>query len=107
MGQHHCKPLYMFKRASFEHERELRAVIPGIPPATKASPTGEPGHIRLDLVNKENGRPVKVSIKELVEKVVVAPQAPAWFGELVENVSVKYGLHRQYIDRSSLYDKPI
>jgi len=97
----------MYKRASFEHERELRAVIAGLPPATKASPTGELGVARYDLKNLEMGRLVKVSVESLVEKVVVAPQAEAWFRELVEKVSVKYGVNEQRIDRSSLYDKPV
>jgi hypothetical protein len=82
----------MYKRSSFAHERELRAVIPT---ASAAEPPYETGLL------------VKISIQDLIEKVVVAPQAEVWFGKVVEDVSEKYGISKQYIDRSTLYDKPV
>lgn len=94
---------FMFKRKSFEHERELRAVIPTFPIIEDAQ-----GVQRLpnDLTNLEPGKAVQVSLEDLVEGVFVAPSAPNWFREVVEAVTSKYGLEHKPV-RSSLDEKPL
>jgi hypothetical protein len=96
---------YVHKRKSFKHESELRAVVREWP-QTEDLATGVRGSLNLAaLTNPINGLQADISIDVLVEKVIVAPTAPAWFGQLVENTSAKYGLDRQYIDKSRIYER--
>ncbi len=98
---------YMHKRKSFEHERELRAVIweSQLQEYADSSIHHTTTAAKDSIVNPVYGLRVDISINELVEKVVVSPTAPNWFGELVENVSVRYGLDRRCIDKSRLYKR--
>jgi len=74
---------FMHKRKCFEHERELRALIQDLPT------TGSGFNY---ILNPEAGRLIPVQIPELVERVFVAPTAPAWFRDLATSVTAKYGL---------------
>ena len=93
---------FTHKRKSFEHERELRAVIGDLP--LKESPYEGPP-IDYD-------RPVvagvwkDLDLKDLLETVYVSPDAPGWFAELVKRVMDRYGLDVQ-LTQSSLGDDPI
>jgi hypothetical protein len=91
--------LFTHKRKSFEHERELRAVI------WDTSQVGGP--IDVTATNPNTGLPVKVSLDDLIEAVYVAPTAPPWFRDLVEAVSGKYDLTDKPIVRSSLDADPV
>lgn len=96
---------FIHKRKSFEYERELRAVIWEAEVQKGSSVDHTTFASREGLTNPDDGRRVGVSVDELVEKVVVAPTAPNWFGELVENISSKYGLNNGRIDKSRLYKR--
>jgi hypothetical protein len=74
------------KRKSFEHEREVRAVI------SKHDATA-------------SGISVACDITQLIERVVVPPSAPAWFVGLVVDVSSKYGFNFK-VEHSSLMKEP-
>ena len=65
---------YVHKRKSFEHERELRAVV------SHMERTAPPNAMSFDI------DPAK-----LIEEVFVAPTAPGWFRELVGKVMARYG----------------
>lgn len=73
---------FLHKRESFEHEHELRAMIPDFErrEAVKAGNDSPPG------IN------VVVPLQILVESIWVAPSAPKWIFELVEAVRNRYGL---------------
>jgi len=77
------------KRRSFEHERELRAVVV-LAPAKPPDP----------------GLYVPVRLDTLIDRVYVAPTAPGWLGELVERVIRRYG-HTFPVERSTLMDRPM
>ena len=85
----------MHKRKSFEHERELRAVSCDVPSAT----TG-------NNAPPEYGEWRSVDLDALIDVVYVAPSAPRWFAELVENVSKKYDLQKP-VKHSSLDAEPL
>ncbi|WP_217638604.1 hypothetical protein [Nitrosospira multiformis] len=70
------------KQKSFEYEREVRALLM------------KPEHGGLGLA-------IPCNVEKLIERVIVSPRAPAWFLELVDNVSTTYGL-RLPIEQSSL-----
>ncbi len=73
------------KHRSFEHERELRALVLEYPL------TGENvfDHQRRP---KDGGASFTVDLDTLVESVLVAPQAPQWYLELVSKAAARYGL---------------
>jgi len=62
---------YWYKRKSFEHEREVRAVL-------------------KDFNTKASGVLVPVNIQTLIEKIYISPYASKWFEEVVINVMEKY-----------------
>jgi len=41
--------------------------------------------------NPQEGRPVRVPLEKLVEKVFVSPGAPAWYVDVVRKVLIRYG----------------
>lgn len=89
---------YVYKRKSFEHERELRAVI------TKWPLTDEGFDFNAEPA--EGGVLEKVDLSQLIEAVYVAPSSPSWFYKLVKKILVRYGLNKPVI-QSSLDDKPV
>jgi hypothetical protein len=71
---------YVHKRKSFEHEREVRALVAQWPK-------------RFDAEQETIGHGVKirVDIERLMERIYVAPTAPSWFAELIQAVIQRYG----------------
>ena len=63
------------KRKSFEHEREIRAIA-------------------LNSLSSEQdvGTYFQVNLSTLIGEVLVAPQAPEWFSELVNSIVIRYKL---------------
>ena len=91
------RPLHRFmhKRLSFQHERELRALI------DLAAP-----EIPLIGEEVENGLKVRVDLNRLITKIFVAPRSAQWFLELVERICKRYAVKQRPV-RSSLYDDPL
>ena len=93
---------FTHKRKSFEHERELRAVISDLP--VKESPSeGTPIDYDRPAVS---GVWKELELKDLLETVYVSPGAPGWFAELVRSVMDRYGLDVR-LTQSSLDDDPV
>jgi hypothetical protein len=90
---------FMHKRRSFSYENEVRGVI-FTPPTLNAQKLAK-------SVNTETGRLVKVNLQKLIERVYVAPTAPAWFLDLVTSVSARYDLADVDVQRSKLDDSPV
>jgi len=89
---------FMHKRKSFEHEREVRAVIHDLPE--------NDGRLEIGKRNREYGRAVPIAINELITTVHVAPAAPAWLVDLVAEVAAKYDLSA-HVKKSDLYSEPV
>lgn len=64
------------KLLSYEHEKELRALIIG-----QSTEDYKPLF--------ENGKYVDIDLTSLIEKIYVAPNAPQWFFELVTSIALK------------------
>ena len=62
---------YWYKRKSFEHEREVRAVL-------------------SNYNTKARGILVPINIHMLIDKIYISPYAPKWFEEVVNSVMEKY-----------------
>ena len=90
---------YIHKRKSFEHERELRAVVQEHWLST------EDNKIDWDVKNEKFGKSISINVNQLVENVYVSPESPQWFIDLVENVTKKYGFTFQ-INKSILAKEP-
>ncbi|MCK2045600.1 MULTISPECIES: hypothetical protein [Chromohalobacter] len=89
---------FMHKRKSFEHEKEVRAVIQELPDAEKG--------IALGKENERPGSNVNVDLNALIETVHVSPTAPKWFSELVSSVASAYRLSAP-VNQSLLYSEPV
>ncbi len=89
---------FVHKRKSFEHEQEIRALL-------SKWPTGESG---IDFTQEtiEHGLQVKVDIETLIERIYVAPSAPAWFTDLVKAVVIRYGYSFEVV-HSKLNENPV
>lgn len=84
---------YMYKRKSFQHEKEYRAVIDKSA-FTNSKLFGD-GDVKLE-----------VNIEKLVDKVLLSPFTPTWQENLIKNLSKKLGFEAK-ITRSKLEEKPI
>jgi hypothetical protein len=85
---------FMHKRKSFEHEKEVRAIIQDI-----ASPVG-------DRENSKSGQLVAVDLESLIKRIHISPTAPTWFFDLVSEVVKKYEFDFPVV-KSSLDSEPV
>jgi len=77
---------YLYKRKSYEHEREIRGLMR-----------------REDSLDFTEELPV--DLNQLINKVYISPTAPQWFSELVKSVVNKYGFEFD-VAQSSITDEP-
>lgn len=91
---------FMFKRLSFEHEQELRILKPLGDLAALQSKRSVPH-------NQAGGDLIPCDLKQLIQAVHVAPNAPAWFEELVQRVVDRYWGSAIPVIRSRLADSPL
>ena len=89
---------FLHKRKSFEHERELRAIIQKYP--TKGN--------EIDYTQEifDIGAYINVDLYTLIEKIFVSPTAPKWFNDVVKSIINKYDLDKEVI-QSSLAEGPV
>jgi hypothetical protein len=84
---------FLRKRKSFEHEKELRAIIINLLDFAKnIQPSGI-------------GMCVPCDLEILIEKIVISPMAEKWFGEIVRSVASQYGMNFK-IESSALNATP-
>ncbi len=81
----HGAAQFFRKRRSFEHEKELRAVIMQLPVDAKRW---------LDYSRHfdDPGKIFSVDLKTLICAIRIAPQAPGWYSDLVSKVTARYGV---------------
>ncbi|MGY3687137.1 hypothetical protein ACXAAV_10735 [Vibrio coralliilyticus] len=80
---------FMFKRLSFKHESEVRAVIQDIEGTYQSAGISE-----------------SIEVNDLIDAIYVSPEAPQWYYELVKSITSKYGI-RAPVMQSSLSEQPI
>jgi hypothetical protein len=99
---------YFYKRASFAHENELRAILQRVPlvPISWDKAGNVTGRIMDLKAAPIPGVALKVDLTRLIERVHVAPGAPEWLANLVRNVVVKYALNIP-VHQSGLDSKPV
>ena len=74
------------KHKSFEHEREVRAIL-------------------VDSGCSADGKLVPCDLSILIESVFVSPKAPAWFSSLVQDVGEKFGISVS-VNASEMLEEP-
>ena len=84
---------FLYKRLSFAHEREVRALI------WTLSPTGEE-------VRFPEGLAVPADLGMLIERVYVAPTVPSWIRALAERLVDRLGLSVE-VKQSDLAADPV
>ncbi len=90
----------LYKRKAFEHERELRAVIMKFAPQEETI-----GKHILYVDPKWFGIHVKTDLNILIDKIVVSPNVPDWFIDLVISIVKKYELNKK-VEPSELSKGP-
>jgi hypothetical protein len=88
---------FLHKRLSFEHERELRAIVQPI--EASSGPLG-------DIKPFADGLLLDVNLQTLIENIYVAPTCSPWFVDLVKNIATKYGV-QMGIQHSDLSRDPV
>lgn len=96
----HIKEVLRTKRPSFEHEKEYRVI------ALKKDKLMEPLDINKTEEELKKTTPlvqsVECDLNELVEEIIVAPDAPKWFVELVKKLIEDLGFDFK-VTQSNLY----
>ena len=85
---------YMFKRKSFEHEKEVRVLV-------------DQENIDQEdfFLKSSNGFKNKVDLNTLIDEIFVAPDSSDWFYELVKKIARNYELEEK-VKRSTLLEIP-
>lgn len=87
--------LVFHKRKFYELENELRACIM----------LGTPGTRYVNFNNLPIGLHIPVNLDILIEKIILWPDCPVWFKEVIESLVEKYGMNTK-IQFSELSEKP-
>lgn len=102
---------YLYKRKSFESEREVRAIVQRPPNGINLTEISNSiKNLSIEEISKwkdiyETGIDYKVHLELLIQEVVVAHLVPDWFLKLVESVAKRYSLNAP-INRSYLAETP-
>lgn len=95
---------FVHKRVSFEHEREVRAIIHRIPTTPHEM---EPETRRVDWsVEMPLGIEVPVRLDKLLSEVRVSPDSPSWMVDAIRNLVARYGLAVS-VHQSDLASDPV
>jgi hypothetical protein len=105
---------FMYKRLSFEHEREVRAVTADDARMWEiwqksnhvygpADTIPHPLYIPDDY---PAGLNIPIDLSQLVESVYISPEAEGWFAELVKKLVRRYG-HSWPVQHSDLSKDPV
>ncbi|HET6840756.1 MAG TPA: DUF2971 domain-containing protein [Candidatus Angelobacter sp.] len=86
------------KRKSFEHERELRAIVWLLATFGK-----QQDKIDINTYHPPPGISIQVNIKTLIRNIFVSPTAQSWYVDVVRSVLCRYGFDEIPVVQSDLY----
>ena len=103
---------YLYKRESFKHEQEVRAIVQYLPPGLSTDELKD--SIRNTPESEINqwpdicdiGLDYEVDLNLLIQEVVVSHFAPEWLLDLVEKITKRYGLEVP-VNKSRLAESPM
>lgn len=96
VNQHTLWTPMLLKRKSFEHERELRALI------MDYNMMGKWTYVQ----NSIPGKSVSIDLSTLIEKVYISPNAPKWFNETVKSTAEAFGWNDVLVIQSNMEAEP-
>lgn len=85
--------VFAYKTKAYEFEKEIRVIVDRF-------------HTDFDTSISETGIPIRIQAQTLLRSVVIAPEAPTWFEQLVRDACIKYGVTAP-VRRSMLSKDPI
>ena len=85
--------IFAYKTRAYEHEKEVRVLL-------------DRSINEFDVNMPAGGMPIKVDAAALLRSIVIAPEAPAWFEQLIRKTVIRYGLSAP-VRRSKLAGDPI
>ena len=94
---------FLYKRESFEHEHEVRAIAMVFPLKDSEDGQGQVLDESQEICN--SGEYFEVDLSLLIQEVVVSPRTPDWLLELIRSVVIRYDLQVPVV-RSGLADGP-
>jgi len=100
---------FLYKRKSFSHENEFRAIIHDPPWVDSESGIVSSEDIRqsdLEESAYESGRTVNVDIQNLIDSIRISPEAEPWIFDLVKSVCNTHGLDSDLVIESEMGDSP-
>jgi len=80
---------FLFKRKSYEYEREIRAVLMRWPK--------DKDKFDLYCEPKSDGEYIDIDLPVLIEKVYVSPCSKRWVYDLVKSVTYLYGIDKEVV----------
>lgn len=92
---------FVNKRKSFEHEREVRALLARWPNSLANSGGND---FSTDTIG--DGISIPVELNLLIESIYVSPEAPIWFADLVRAVIRQYEMQFEVV-QSDLLKRPL
>jgi len=92
--------LHTFKRSSFAHEREVRAMFVSMKHLAKTET------IEYGMRLKKLGELKPIDLNQLIDTVYVVPDSPSWYLDLLQKIARRYGLTKE-VRRSSLLEDPV
>lgn len=95
---------FLFKRRSFEHEREYRLLAHWSPKTLRADEHNTVIEAEPDI--PPTGLRESVDLTELVDQIFVSPEASDWFHKVVQKLAEDYG-HTWTVQHSELGIDPI
>jgi hypothetical protein len=100
---------FLYKRKSFEHEKELRAYteLPTVGPQEVIPDIGPPyvEYVKDTTYPKqrtESGKFVSVDVNKLISEIYVSPRAPSSDVDLIKDIAERYGLKRDQVIKSDI-----
>jgi hypothetical protein len=96
---------FLYKRNSFEHERELRAIVQEIP-LKRVKNQWDKYEYHPDMSEKgvTYGKAIPIELGHLVERIYVSPASPTWVKEVIESLIKKYRLKKPIIQSELIKD---
>lgn len=85
--------IFTYKTKAYEHEKEVRVLL-------------DRSICEFDSDMPAGGMPIRVDAAALLRSIVIAPEAPAWFEQLIRKTVSRYGLSAP-VRRSKLAGDPI
>ncbi len=85
--------VFAYKVVAYEYEKEVRAIIDRFDE-------------EFELENTPSGMSIKVPSNKLLRSIVINPEAPQWYVELIKSVSNKFQIEAP-VRRSLLTNEPV